>query len=154
MAEENQQQPANEPSGTGQSGPEQTPPPPEIPEIQPAPPDGIEQDPGARTWGMLCHLLGLCGYVIPFGNIIGPLVVWLTKKDEYEFVADQEKEALNFQISLTIYMLVASLTLFICIGVVLVPAIAVAGLVFIILGSIKANGGVRYRYPLTIRLIK
>ena len=55
---------------------------------------------------MLCHLSSLAGSVIPFGNIVGPLVVWLIKKDEYAFVDDQGKESLNFQISITIYTVV------------------------------------------------
>jgi len=52
-----------------------------------------------RTWAMLCHLSGLAGYVVPFGNIFGPLIIWLIKRDQSWFVDDQGKEALNFQIS-------------------------------------------------------
>ena len=59
-----------------------------------------------RMWGMLCHLSTFAGYLVPFGNISGPLIVWLVKKDEYAFVDDQGKESLNFQISITIYSLV------------------------------------------------
>ena len=103
---------------------------------------------------MLCHLLALAGYIgIPLGNIIGPLVMWLIKKDQYPFVNDQGKESLNFQISLTIYGVVSALLMMVGIGFVLLAALWVFGLVMVILAAIKANEGVAYRYPLTIRFI-
>jgi len=68
-------------------------------------------------WGMFCHLSTLCGYVMPFGNILGPLVVWLIKKDEYPLVDDQGKEALNFQISITIWTVIAAILCIIIIGI-------------------------------------
>ncbi len=121
-----------------------------------------------RTMGMLCHLLALGGFVFPFGNILGPLIIWLVKKDENAFVADQGKEALNFQITVVLAFL-AAVVLFIVgiiltvvvIGVVIMPlagllmtAIGIANLVFIIIATIKANDGVYYRYPFALRLIK
>ena len=107
-----------------------------------------------RTWAMLCHIAGLAGYIIPLGNIFGPMILWMIKKDQSWFVNDQGKEALNFQISFTIYILIACLAILIIIGIFLIPVIAVAGLIFIIIAAIKANEGVSYRYPLTIRFIK
>ncbi len=107
-----------------------------------------------RTFGMLAHLLALSGYIIPFGNIIGPLVIWLIKKDQSWFVDDQGKESLNFQISIIIYAIIAGLSIFVLIGILLLPAVWLAGLVLTIIGGIKASEGVIYRYPLTIRLIK
>ncbi len=105
--------------------------------------------------GMLTHLLALCGFVgIPLGNIIGPLVLWLIKKDTMPFVDDQGKEALNFQISLTIYAFVAGLTMFVLIGFVLLPIVLIGGLVLIIMAAIAANEGKTYRYPFNIRFIK
>jgi uncharacterized Tic20 family protein len=77
-----------------------------------------------RTWAMLCHIAGLAGYVIPLGNIFGPLIIWMIKKDQSWFVNDQGKEALNFQISLTIYLIVACLAILIIIGIFLIPVIA------------------------------
>ena len=109
----------------------------------------------ANTWGMLCHLSALAGFIgIPFGHIIGPLVVWLIKKDELPFVDDQGKESLNFQISMTIYTIVAFALVIVLIGLLLVPALLVANIVFVILASVKANTGEPYRYPCTIRFIK
>jgi len=108
----------------------------------------------SNLYGMLCHLLALAGYIgIPLGNIIGPLVMWLIKKDQYPFVNDQGKESLNFQISLTIYGVVSALLMMVGIGFVLLAALWVFGLVMVILAAIKANEGVAYRYPLTIRFI-
>ncbi len=105
-------------------------------------------------WGMFCHLAALAGYIIPFGHILGPLVVWLVKREEYPFVADQGKEALNFQISITIYGLICIPLVFLAIGILLLIALMVAALVFIVIAAIKANEGTPYRYPLTIRFIK
>ena len=108
-----------------------------------------------RTWGMLSHLLALSGYIgIPFGNILAPLIIWLVKKDESQFVADQAKESLNFQISQTIYAIISGILIVVLIGFVLLGVIWVAGIVFAIIGTVKANDGVHYRYPLTIRLVK
>jgi len=105
--------------------------------------------------GMLCHLLALCGLVMPFGgNILGPLVLWLVKKDTMPFVDDQGKESLNFQISVAIYGVGAALLSIIGIGIVLGVALAVFWLVMVIIATVAANKGERYRYPLTIRLLK
>lgn len=106
-----------------------------------------------RTWGMVAHLAALAGFIIPFGNIIGPLVIWLMKKDESEFVDDQGKESLNFQISVSIYCLVSALLIIILIGVFLLIAIGILMLVLVIVAAVKANSGEKFRYPLTIRLV-
>lgn len=107
-----------------------------------------------NTWGMLCHLSALLGFVIPLGHILGPLVVWLVKKQEYPFVDDQGKEALNFQLSMTLYYIVALILIIILIGIVLLIALAIFSLVVTIIAMIKANEGVAYRYPMCIRFIK
>jgi uncharacterized Tic20 family protein len=107
-----------------------------------------------RSWGMFCHLAALAGYIIPFGNIIGPLIIWLIKRDESEFVADQGKESLNFQISITIYAIIAGLLILIVIGVFLLIAVGIFSLVMIIIATVKASSGEKYRYPLTLRLIQ
>ncbi|MCX7847239.1 MAG: DUF4870 domain-containing protein [bacterium] len=106
------------------------------------------------TWATLCHLAALAGFIIPFGNLLGPLVVWLVKKNEFPFVDEQGKEALNFQILVTIALLLASLTLFICVGVVLVPAVAIAALIFVIVAAVRVSNGENYRYPINWRVIK
>ena len=107
-----------------------------------------------RAWVILCHLTALTLFLgVPFGNVVGPLVIWLLKKAESAAVDAHGKEALNFQISMSIYTLVAGLSLFVIVGLVLLPLVLIANLVFIIIASIKASNGEFYRYPLTIRLI-
>lgn len=103
---------------------------------------------------MVCHLSALAGFIIPFGNIIGPLIVWLIKKDESPFVDDQGKESLNFQISITIYCIVAAILILIIIGIFLLIGLGILALVLIIMAAVKANSGEKFRYPLTIRLIR
>jgi uncharacterized Tic20 family protein len=108
----------------------------------------------AKTFGMLCHLLAFAGFIIPLGNIIGPLVIWLMKKEEHPFVDDQGKESLNFQISLIIYALISGVLIVVVIGIFLLIAIGIFMIVMVIIATIRANEGEKYRYPLTIRLLK
>jgi uncharacterized Tic20 family protein len=116
---------------------------------------GPTPDKDARLMAMLAHLLSLAGILIPLGNILGPLVIWLVKKDTSPFVDDQGKESLNFQIWVTILLIVAAFTICIGIGIVLLPLIGIVGLILSIIAAVKANEGVAYRYPLTpFRLIK
>jgi len=108
-------------------------------------------------------LAALAGYIgVPFGNILGPLVIWLIKRDEFPFVDDQGKEALNFQISVTIYgfaLAIASVVMILsCIllpvALLLLIAWMVLQLVLIISAAVKASRGEYYRYPITIRFVK
>jgi uncharacterized Tic20 family protein len=115
----------------------------------------------ARTWNMLCHLSALAGFIIPFGNIIGPLLVWQIKKNEIPSVNVHGKAALNFQITVTIAaligMVVAIILSFVCVGFLLIPLvvlIGLAGLVFAIIAGIKANNGEDYKYPYSLQLVK
>ena len=114
----------------------------------------------ARMWAMFCHLAGLAGYIMPVvGNIVAPLVVWQIKKDEYPFVGEQGKEAVNFQISMSLYALIGiAVCLVTCVGAVLIPVVGIVvgivDLVFLLIAAVKANNGEHYRYPLTIRFIK
>ena len=103
---------------------------------------------------MLCHLSALAGYVIPFGNVIGPLIIWQTKKSEFPSVDEHGREAVNFQISVLIYTFVSILLTFVLIGIPLLVATVIGNLVLIVIATIKANNGEAYRYPLTIRFIK
>ena len=103
-----------------------------------------------RMWAMLAHLSGLIASLLGGLSFLGPLIVWLVKKDQSPFVADQAKEALNFQIAAFIVILVCILT---CVGAILAPFIGIGALVFAIIGGMEANKGVYYRYPYTFRLI-
>ena len=102
----------------------------------------------ACMWAMLCHLLAI------FTGSIAPLIIWMIKKNEDSFVDHNGKEALNFQITVLIAVIVAWLLCFICVGFVLLPAVGIADLIFSIMAAIKANSGEMYRYPVSIRLIK
>lgn len=106
-----------------------------------------------RMYGMLCHLLSFCGYVVPLGHVIGPLAIWLTKKEESEFVDEQGRESLNFQISMLIYFAVAVVLCFLLIGFLFLPVLAIFHIVVVIIASIRANEGESYRYPLCIRFL-
>jgi uncharacterized Tic20 family protein len=97
---------------------------------------------------MLCHLLGI------FIGFLGPLIIWLIKRDEDKFIDEQGKEALNFQITLIIAWAVGAISTFLCIGFILLPAIWVCDLIFCIMGAVKANKGEHYKYPINIRFIK
>lgn len=107
-----------------------------------------------RMWGMLCHLSALSGFIIPFGNVIGPLIIYSMKKDEYAFVADQGKESLNFQISVLIYLLIGLVTIVILVGLVFLIFIPLIALILTVVAAVRANDGEWYRYPLCIRFIK
>lgn len=106
-----------------------------------------------KTWGMLAHLSGLIASLVglPF---LGPLVVMLTKGKESAWVMANAKEALNFQITVTIALAVSAVLMLVCIGAVLLPLVGVAALVLTIIAAMKANNGEMYRYPATLRLVK
>jgi uncharacterized protein len=107
---------------------------------------GPVPDQDARTMGMLCHLLGI------FTGFIGPLIIWLIKKDSSPFVDDQGKEALNFQIIALIATFCCLLGF--CFAPLLIAAVQVTRIVFCIIATVQANQGVAYRYPLPFRLIR
>jgi uncharacterized Tic20 family protein len=115
---------------------------------QPVSPGQPEISKDAKNMAMLCHLLAI------FTGFLGPLIIWLIKKDDTPFVDDQGKEALNFQITVLIAMIVSGLLTFLCIGFILMPAVGIVDLVFCILAAIKASKGEAYRYPVNIRFIK
>ena len=107
-----------------------------------------------RQGAMLCHLAAFLGFVFPFGSVVGPLILWQMKKEKDAFIDDQGKEALNFQITVAIAWMACIVLAFAVVGFFLMFALAVATIVLTIIGSIKANKGIPYRYPLTWRVIK
>jgi uncharacterized protein len=107
-----------------------------------------------RTWGMLAHLTAFSGFLIPLGSVLAPLIVWLVKRDQSEFVADQGKEALNFNISVLLAGIVCGILVAIYIGILLGVGLFVFWLAMTIIAGIKASEGVRYRHRFTLRLIK
>ncbi len=111
-------------------------------------------DKDACNWAMICHLSALSGYFIPFGNLLGPLIIWAIKKDEFEFVDQQGKEEINFQLSMTIAYLVSCILILLVVGIFLLGILAVYALVMIIIAAIKSNDGIDFRYPFVIRFLK
>jgi uncharacterized Tic20 family protein len=108
-----------------------------------------------RTWGMLAHLSALAGLVLPLvGIVVGPLVVWLSRRDESQFVAGHAKEALNFNISVLLGALACMLLMLVFIGFLLGTALFIAWLVMTLIAAIKASEGHPYRYPFSLRLVK
>lgn len=107
-----------------------------------------------KTWGMLAHLSSLSGFIIPFGSLLGPLIIWLVKRDTMPFVDDQGKEALNFNITVTIAAIVSGILTLVLIGFLLLAVVVVGWLVLTIMATIEANKGIPYRYPFTLRLVK
>jgi uncharacterized Tic20 family protein len=106
-----------------------------------------------RMLVMLCHLLSLCGYVIPFGNIIGPLVMWLVKKDESPHVDLAGRDSLNFNLTLTLVAIVAVILVVVGIGICVLIVLPILHLVPVIIATIKASDGKHWRYPATIRFL-
>lgn len=110
--------------------------------------------PEERQMAVFTHLAALAGFVIPLGNIIGPLVMWLIKKDTMPFVDDQGKEALNFNITVAIAGVVCCILFLIVIGYFLLVALAVVWFIFVIIATVQASEGVAYRYPFSLRIVK
>ena len=113
----------------------------------------IDIDKDERMWGMFCHLSALSGFVIPFGNVIGPLIIYSLKKDEYALVADQGKESINFQISILIYLMISAVSLLLLVGILFLMIVPLFAFIFTVVASVRANDGERYRYPFCIHFI-
>lgn len=103
-----------------------------------------------RTYAMWTHLLLLAGHFIP---VVPSLVLWLVKRDQSAFVDDHGKEAVNFQISIAIYIVAGVVLSFICIGIPLIIAAYGLAIVGMILAAVAASRGQYFRYPMCIRLI-
>ena len=116
----------------------------------PPPPTTGEAPQDQRTMSLLAHLLGIVT------GPIGALIIWLVSKDDASkgFVVDQSKEALNFQITVFIAIVISWILAFVLIGLLLMPLVGIANLVLCIMAAMKANNGEAYRYPFTLRLIK
>jgi uncharacterized protein len=108
-----------------------------------------------RTWGMLAHLSALCGLIIPLlGNVLGPLLVSVARSDQSPFVAAHAKEALNFNITVSLAAIVCALLMLVFIGFLFGVALFVAWLVMTLIAAIRASEGALYRYPVSLRLVK
>ena len=132
----------------------------------PPPPPGGSPSDEEKQWAMFAHLSALIGGILTsgwagsIGCFIGPLIIWLVKKDTMPFVADQAKEALNFNITVSAVFVVLLILTVLSLGIgalLTVPVMLIVGLgalVLIIIAAVKANNGEAYRYPFTLRLVK
>mgnify|MGYP000117837879 CR=1 FL=1 len=114
----------------------------------------IVADKEQRTWAMFCHLSALAGLLFPFGSVIGPLIVWLVKKEEMPLVAEHGRKSLNFQLTMMIAYIVCFMLIFVVVGAILLPLVALFSLIMVVVSAIKANDGKEVNYPMSIEFIK
>lgn len=107
----------------------------------------------ARMWAMFCHLSALLGYLLPFGQLIGPAVVWMAKRERSCFVDAHGREALNFQISVMLYTVVALIACFVLIGFLLLFALVLFHVAMTLYASLRAQQGDAVRYPMALRVL-
>ncbi len=133
---------------------------PDMPPPQPPAPAATPSESDERTWAMLGHLSALSAFITGLGCVIGPLIVWLIKRDTMPFAGEQALEALNFNISAIIAAVALGVFTLITLGVgalITIPAffvLFVGWFVLTIVAAVKANSGEHYRYPFSLRLIK
>ena len=116
----------------------------------------------ARMWAMFCHLAGLAGLspLLPaIGCVIAPLVIWQLRADKFPFVAEQGRRAVNFQLSMLLYVTIGIIICFVSIvGTFLVPIVfcvfCLIDVIFVLIAAVEANRGEHYRYPFSIRFFK
>ncbi len=107
-----------------------------------------------RNWALLAHLSAIAGVLLAgLGIVLGPLVVWLIKREDSEFVADQAKEALNFNITMLLGYIAGAVLIPVVVGLLILPVLGLLHLVLMIVAMIRASEGVRYRYPFALRLV-
>jgi len=129
------------------------------PVLPPAPEPPEPSDGELRQWTVITHVSPLIGLVVPVaGNIAAPLIIWLIKKPELPGLEPVGKTVLNFQISWSIWMLIASAIGFaascLIVPLLLPLGVAVAWIIFTAMGSMKASNGEPYEYPLTIKILQ
>lgn len=116
--------------------------------------DGRERDKNINQLAMYIQLSAIAGYVIPFGTVIAPVVLWLIWRDKDPYINEMGREAVNFQLSMVLYYIISFVLCFIIIGFFLITAAFIFHLAFIVIGSMQTSRGNHYRYPMIIRFIK
>lgn len=107
-----------------------------------------------NSLAVVMHLLGFAGFVFPFGNLLGPLVLWLIKRSESPLLDRTGKEVLNFQLSYVIYFAIAGALCFILVGLLILPVLFILWVVFMVIAAVKTGNGEEYRYPGIIRILQ
>ena len=119
------------------------------------PPITTSTSSNVRTWCVLAHALALIGFLVPVGgHVIGPLVVWLAKRQDSPDIDAHGKESMNFQISMMIWNAIAFVLCFVLIGIPILVLLHILNVIFVVVAAIQASEGKLYHYPLTMRLIK
>jgi uncharacterized Tic20 family protein len=117
--------------------------------------EGAELPRDVRKWAMLCHLMALVGLLgNGIGFLLGPLIVWLLKKEDHPFIDEQGKEAVNFQITMFLVLFICLILALVLVGFLLMIVVAFLMTILPIIAALRANEGQAYRYPLAIRFIK
>lgn len=107
-----------------------------------------------RTWCILAHATALVGFLVPVaGHLVGPLIIWLAKRQDSPEIDAHGKESMNFQISMLIWNAIALILCLVLIGIPILILLHILNIIFVIVASIQASEGKLYRYPLAIRLI-
>ena len=125
--------------------------------LPPYTPKADDSEKQARIWGMACHAAALSAWIgVPFGHVIGPMTVWLLMRENHPFIHEQGREALNFQISMTIYAILSFLLLLLTrpFGLPLLIGLFLLDVILALVATMKAGNGESYRYPMTLRFIK
>jgi len=107
-----------------------------------------------RTYATWMHLSGLSGYVVPFGNVLVPLILWALKFRESQYIHEQGVEVMNFQLTIAFYSIFTAILVMIIIGWVFVPVVFLLHLIGTIMGAVKTWEGESFRYPVTFRVIR
>lgn len=115
-------------------------------------PIGREQQ--VRLWGMILHLSQLTNFLLPVAGIIIPIVIWQIKKADLPELDVHGKIVANWLISSLIYGVCCVLLVFVFVGIILLLVLALLGILFPIIGGIKASNGEVWKYPLSIEFIK
>lgn len=113
-----------------------------------------QNDQEARQWAMFLHLSQLAGFILPLLGLIAPIVIWQLKKEQYPMLDEHGKNVVNWIISELIYWAIAFVLMFVVIGIPLLFILGILGIVFPIIGGIKANNGELWHYPMTITIVK
>ncbi len=121
---------------------------------QPASSPVMSSTTSVRTWCILAHATALVGFLVPVaGHIVGPLIVWLAKRQDSPEIDAHGKESMNFQISMLIWNVIAGILCLVLIGIPILILLHILNIIFVIVASIQASEGKLYHYPLAIRLI-
>lgn len=108
-----------------------------------------------RVYATWMHIAGLSSYIgVPFGHVLVPLILWAIKHKESRFIDQQGREILNFQLTITFYLIFSYILVFLLIGFLFIGVVVLLHIIASIMGAVKTYKGEEFRYPLTFRVIR